>query len=171
MGDLPSAITLSYGMDVITPAIIASPVWSAPGEPGRSIDATEDPLVCLDDLDPLELVLSRSPPKNLPSSLAFLFSFLPVLEKNDLPPDDCRDLLSTADIIDGLGIERPNMLMRNVAVFQVPVGYVMRLSSKDFRLCSSVSRIHVVCIMPPHNHTSGLIPLASDFDVSRICLH
>ena len=89
MGDLLSAITLSYGMDVITPAIMFNG-RSAPGECGRSIDATEEPRVCRDDRDPE----SKSPPKYLPSSLTFLLSFLLLREKNDLPPDDCLDLVS-----------------------------------------------------------------------------
>ena len=86
-------------MDVITPAIMLIPAWSAPAEPGLSNEAIEEFLVCLDDRDPTEPALSRSPPKYLPSSLAFLFSFLCPLEKNDLPPEDCRDLLSGADMI------------------------------------------------------------------------
>ena len=71
----------------MTPAIIFRPPKSAPGELGRSIDAIEEPLACRDDRDPVVLVLSRSAP-NLPSSLAFLLSFLLLLEKNDLPPED-----------------------------------------------------------------------------------
>lgn len=71
----------------MTPAIIFRPARSAPGEFGLSIDATEDPLACRDDRDPAVLDFSKSAP-NLPSSLAFLLSFLLLLEKNDLPPDD-----------------------------------------------------------------------------------
>lgn len=84
-------------MDVMTPDM--RPNWSAPGEFGRSIDATDDTLVCRDDRDPTELALSRSAPRYAASSyLLSPLSFLP-LEKKDFPPDDCRDLLSADDMI------------------------------------------------------------------------
>ena len=92
-------MTLSYGIEVITPAVMLIPPRSAPGELGLSIDATDEPLVCRDDRDPAVLALSRSPPKYFPSSLTFLLSFLLLLEKNDFPPEDCLDLLSAADIL------------------------------------------------------------------------
>lgn len=65
------------------------------------MDAIDEPLVCRDVRDPTEPTLSNSAPRYLPSSLTFLlsFSFLPLLEKKDLPPDDCR-ALSAADMID-----------------------------------------------------------------------
>jgi hypothetical protein len=56
MGELRSEV-LSYGIEVMTPAIIDSG-RSAPGEFGLSIDATEEPLACLEDRDPIELALS-----------------------------------------------------------------------------------------------------------------
>jgi len=60
----------------------------------------DESLVCLDDRDPVELALSVSPPTYFPSSLTFLLSlsFLLLLEKNDLPPEDCLD---AADMIRG----------------------------------------------------------------------
>jgi hypothetical protein len=76
------------------------PYGSAPGEYDWSIDTAEESRVCLDDLEPLELALSNSPPKDLPSSLTFLFSFLVLREKKDFPPEDCLDLLSAADMIE-----------------------------------------------------------------------
>jgi hypothetical protein len=47
----------------MTPLIIASPAESNGGEIGRSIDVTDDPLVCREDRDEIELALSRSTPK------------------------------------------------------------------------------------------------------------
>jgi hypothetical protein len=62
---------------------------------------TEDSLACRDarELDD-SLALSKSPPSDLPSSLAFLLSFLLLREKKDLPPEeDCRDFAaSVADM-------------------------------------------------------------------------
>ncbi len=47
----------------MTPAINARLEVSAPGEPGRSMDAIEEPLVCLEDRDEMELALSNSDPR------------------------------------------------------------------------------------------------------------
>ena len=89
-------------MDVITPAIMFRPDGSAPGELGRSSEATEESLACLDERDPFVLALSRSPP-SLPSSLTSLFSFLLLLEKNDFPPEDCLAFESALDMIGNRG--------------------------------------------------------------------
>jgi hypothetical protein len=89
-------------MDVITPAIMFRPDGSAPGELGRSSEATEESLACLDERDPLVLALSRSPP-SLPSSLTSLLSFLLLLEKNDFPPEDCLAFESALDMIGNRG--------------------------------------------------------------------
>jgi hypothetical protein len=62
------------------------------------MDILESLLGC-EDLDPTEPALSDSPPVLLPSSLATFLSFLLLLEKKDLPPEDCRALLSAADMI------------------------------------------------------------------------
>ena len=93
------------------------------GEYGRST-VNEESLLCRDDLDPLVLAVS-SPPKYLPSSLAFLLSFLLLLEKKDLPPDDCLDLLSPDDMMlqfrrfdslceDGIFPDAPGLKRRTV---------------------------------------------------------
>ena len=84
---------------MITPAIWLIPLRSAPGESGRSNDATDEFLICRDEdevRDPTEPNFSRSPPRYLPSSLGFLLSlsFLLLLEKKDFPADDCLDLVS-----------------------------------------------------------------------------
>lgn len=84
---------------MITPDIIAIPDESAPGEMGLSIDAMDDPRICLDVRGPVEFALSRSPPRYLPSSLTFLLSFLLLREKKDLLAEDCLDLLSPVDMI------------------------------------------------------------------------
>jgi hypothetical protein len=76
----------------MTPAAILSPICSPEGDPGRSMDMIEDPRACRDERDPIELVLSSSAPRYFDSSLPFFLSFFPLLEKKDLPPDDCRDL-------------------------------------------------------------------------------
>lgn len=96
------------------------------------MDTIEESLLCLDDLDPLELVLS-SPPKYLPSSLTFLLSFLPLLEKNDLPPEDCLDLLSAVDMM---------LQFRRFNPPSATCGYSpMRLTlNRLFLLCSSMSQ-------------------------------
>jgi hypothetical protein len=73
--------------------------WSAPGEYGKSMDTFEESLVCREEREPMELALSTPPPKYLSSSPAFLLSFFELREKNDLPPDDCLDLLSAADMV------------------------------------------------------------------------
>jgi len=74
---------------VITPAIMLSPPG---GDSGRSIDIIEAPRACREDRDPIVLDFSNSAPKYFESSLPFFLSFFPLLEKKDLPPDDCRDL-------------------------------------------------------------------------------
>jgi hypothetical protein len=79
-------------------------VCSIPGEYGMSIDTFEEFLVCRDDREPVELTLSNSLAAYLPSSAAFFLSFLALREKNDLPPEDCLDLLSAADMIGGRGM-------------------------------------------------------------------
>ena len=147
-------MTLSYGIEVITPAVMLSPPGSAPGELGLSIDATDDPLVCLDDRDPIVLALSRSPPKYFPSSLAFLLSFLLLLEKNDFPPDDCLDLLSPADI---LGCPRIELFVHRYANGSCPLvlaRFLMRLASNsDFELIvAAVINVsdQEPCIIVPH---------------------
>lgn len=58
-----SAGMLSYGIEVITPAIIASPDGSGPGELGLSIELDEEILVCREEREATEPDLSRSPPK------------------------------------------------------------------------------------------------------------
>lgn len=83
----------------MTPAIMFNPYISAPGELGRSKDITEDSLVCLDDRELVALDCSISPPNDLPSSLAFLLSFLLLREKKDFPPEDCRVFPSALDIL------------------------------------------------------------------------
>lgn len=96
MGDLVSEDTLSYGIEVMTPAVMLIPNdGSAPGEYGRSKDVIEFRVV-LDDRELTELALSKSPPRYFPSSLTFLFSFL-LLPKNDFPADDCLDFPSPVD--------------------------------------------------------------------------
>lgn len=55
---------------------------------------------CVDERDVMELALSRSAPKYLPSSLTFLLSFL-LLPKKDLAPDDCLVDLLSPDMISG----------------------------------------------------------------------
>jgi hypothetical protein len=47
----------------MTPLIMANPAESKGGEFGRSIEATDDPLVCLEDRDEMEPALSRSAPR------------------------------------------------------------------------------------------------------------
>jgi hypothetical protein len=62
------------------------------------MDMTEDSLACRDVRELIVLELSRSPPNDLPSSLAFLLSFLLLREKKDFAPEDCRDFASADDI-------------------------------------------------------------------------
>jgi hypothetical protein len=63
------------------------------------MDTFEESLLCRDEREPIEPDLSTPPPTYLSSSAAFLLSFLELREKNDLPPEDCLDLLSAADMI------------------------------------------------------------------------
>jgi hypothetical protein len=99
---------------------------SAPGENGMSMDTFDESRLCRDEREPIELALSVPPPTYLSSSAAFLLSFLELREKNDLPPEDCLDLLSAADMI----------VRRGRARFDhrcAPYGYLkvgMRLASK-----------------------------------------
>jgi hypothetical protein len=85
-------------MEVMTPDSRLIPC-SAPGEYGRSMDTLEEFLVCREVLELTEPDWSTSPAPYLLSSAAFLLSFLVLLEKKDLPPEDCLDLLSAADMI------------------------------------------------------------------------
>lgn len=61
------------------------------------MDTFEESLVCRDEREPIELALSKPPAVYLSSS--FLLSFLELREKNDLPPEDCLDLLSPDMIV------------------------------------------------------------------------
>lgn len=87
-----------YGIDVITPAVVARPVWSASWSP--SIEDTEGRFECRDDFEPLRLGALRLGAAKLlkpvcnssrPSLSLSLWYFLP---KNERPPDDCLDALS-----------------------------------------------------------------------------
>ena len=135
---------------MITPAIMFSPPWSAPGDSGRSKDATDEVLVCREDVrDPTEPVFSRSPPRYLPSSLAFLLSlsFLLLLEKNDFPADDCLDLVSA--------------MARNSGRFEdcfalrcgvLLLNFWMRRPSNRLLLCVYAFQTLVSRIMSPRDH-------------------
>ena len=86
---------------MITPAVIDSPEPSPPLS--RSTEATDVLCECLEDFDPaalLALLGARVPSsKYLESVDLSLCNFLP---KNDLPPEDCLDLLSPGGVVDGI---------------------------------------------------------------------
>ena len=92
-----------YGIDVMTPAVMDSPVPSSFTTPSK--DWTESFLECLDDLEPFVLVLALpvglSNPPLLSSRLSVCLSLLNLRPKNDLPAEDCRDLLSECTV-DGI---------------------------------------------------------------------
>lgn len=101
MGVLPSAAA-SYGMDVITPAVIERPDKSSfPTSkslcPLWEYREDREPLVLLEALG----TCSTEPPSSWPeeSGVRSLCIFLP---KNDLPPDDCLVLLSTGGVVEGI---------------------------------------------------------------------
>lgn len=104
IGVFPPDDTLSYGIDVITPAVIDKPELSPSGP--ESSDGICDLCEYLEDLDPLVLLVllgtSRTGP---PSSGLYgscglsLYNFRP---KKDLPPEVCRDLLSPGELFEGI---------------------------------------------------------------------
>jgi hypothetical protein len=113
------------------------------------MDTFEESLVCRDEREPMELALSKPPAGNLSSS--FLLSFLELREKNDLPPEDCLDLLSADMFMRG----RRARVRSPLCTGWLPQGW-MRLASKRWSSCSSVAdRID-------GHHASGR-------DVRRVC--
>lgn len=136
----------------MTPAIMFRPDISAPGELGRSMDTIEDSLVCLDERELAALDCSRSPPRDLPSSLAFLLSFLLLLEKNDFPPEDCRVLPSAPDILEREPRSRCDYRQRRGFEFcgRIPSSPVQcALAVGTTQLSSSpLSQKHSLCILP-----------------------
>ena len=89
---------------MIRPAVIDKPELS----PSCSVspDGICDLCEYLEDLDPLALLVAlgtsrTEPPSSGPyeSCDLSLCNFRP---KNDLPPDDCRDLLSTGALLEGI---------------------------------------------------------------------
>jgi hypothetical protein len=94
MGVLESAGKLSKGIEVITPAVIESPLAASISAP-TSKEPTEDLLECRDEREPDELPANPGGSNDTQlfserSSEGFsLCSFFP---KNDLLADDCLDL-------------------------------------------------------------------------------
>lgn len=103
MGVLPSAAA-SYGMEVITPAVMDKPDVSSPLLLGPT-EGTDGLCEYLDERDPFALleplgISSTDPPSSCRESDDFsLWTFRP---KNDLPPEDCLDLLSTWGVVEGM---------------------------------------------------------------------
>jgi len=86
----------------MTPAVIESPIFSVSAV--KSSDGCCDLCEYLEEREPLALLealgTSRiDPPSSCPSCDLSLCIFLP---KNDLPPEDCRDLLSAAVFVEGI---------------------------------------------------------------------
>ena len=81
---------LSYGTDVITPAVIASPVVSVPIDIGLSIEATDPLCECLEDCDPAAL-LGKLGVSGIRWASLFDLSLCNRRPKKDLPPEDCLD--------------------------------------------------------------------------------
>ena len=102
MGVLPSEAA-SYGIDVMTPAVMDKPDVSSPLP--RSTEGADGLCEYLDDRDAFALVeplgiSSTEAQSSCRDSVDFsLWSFRP---KNDLPPEDCLDLLSTGGVVEGM---------------------------------------------------------------------
>ena len=86
--------TVWYGIDVITPAVIARPEAS----PSLSRECTEARFECLEDRDPEALPpvdkLSSVPSSRLSDDFSDDFSLCSFLPNSDLPADDCLVCLS-----------------------------------------------------------------------------
>lgn len=94
MGVLASG-TLSYGIEVITPEVVARPDMSS--ECPISTEYT-DALEYLDERDPDELPGGAAGVSRAASYRSFGRSLCSFLPKNDFPPDDCRDLSDGAEV-------------------------------------------------------------------------
>jgi hypothetical protein len=99
MGDLLSMV-VSYGIEVITPAVIDKPLESGPIELGLSIDATDALCECLEDWEPGWLVGWLGGTGYRWPSLGG-FSLCNRFPKKPFPPDDCLDLPS-CDAVGGM---------------------------------------------------------------------
>ena len=88
----------------MTPAVMDKPKLS-PSWP-ESSDGICDLCEYLEDLDPLALLVvlgtSRIDPPSSGLYKSCDFSLCNFRPKNDLPPEDCRDLLSTSALFEGI---------------------------------------------------------------------